>query len=49
MPDGQKVAITGSHNFMFGSGAMGTREIALETTDHHIIRQLESFLHRHVV
>ena len=49
MPDGQKVAITGSHNFMFGSGAMGTREIALETTDHHIIRQLESFLHQHVV
>lgn len=49
MPGGHKVALTGSHNFMFGSGAMGTREIALETTDHHIIRQLESFLHRHVV
>jgi cardiolipin synthase len=48
LPGGTKVAITGSHNFMFGSVAFGTREIALETTDPHIIRQLEHFLDKHV-
>ena len=44
MPDGKKVAITGSHNFMFSSGFLGTREIALETTDKRIIMQLEKFM-----
>nr|MBP6038525.1 hypothetical protein [Candidatus Saccharimonas sp.] len=48
MPDGSKRAITGSHNFMFGSGLMGTREIALETTDTKIIRQLERFIDTYV-
>lgn len=43
MPDGKKVAISGSHNFMHGSGIVGTREIAIETSDTHIIRQLEKF------
>lgn len=43
MPDDTKIAITGSHNFMYGSGLSGTREIALETTDPHIIKQLEAF------
>lgn len=48
MADGKKVAITGSHNFMFGSGMIGTREIALETSDKHIIAQLEEFLEKRV-
>jgi cardiolipin synthase len=48
LPDGKKVALTGSHNFMFTSGLIGTREIALETTDRTIIGQLERFLDNHV-
>ncbi len=48
MPDGKKIAITGSHNFVPGSVIFGTREIALETTDPHIIKQLESFFKTHV-
>lgn len=48
MPDGKKVAITGSHNFMPGSVLLGTREIALETTDKKIIRQLEDFFEKYV-
>ncbi len=43
MPGGHKVAISGSHNFMYSSGLVGTREIAIETTDTRIIRQLERF------
>lgn len=43
MPDGKKVAISGSHNFMHGSGIAGTREIAIETSDPRIISQLEKF------
>lgn len=48
MPNGQEIAISGSHNFMFGSGLMGTREIALETTNKKLIRQLKTFLDDHV-
>ena len=48
MPNGQEIALTGSHNFMFGSGLMGTREIALETTDKKLIKQLKHFLDTHV-
>lgn len=48
MPDGHKVAISGSHNFMYGSGLVGTREIAIETTDMQIIRQLERFYKDHI-
>lgn len=48
MPNGHRVALTGSHNFMFSSGIMGTREIALETTEPHIIAQLDTFLSHHV-
>lgn len=43
MPGGGKVALSGSHNFMHGSGLVGTREIAFETTDRQLIRQLERF------
>lgn len=48
MPDGHKIAISGSHNFMYGSVAFGTREVALETTNPKIIKQLESFLATYV-
>ena len=48
MPDGEKVALTGSHNFPHGGVWMGTREIALETRDQRIVKQLETFVARHV-
>lgn len=48
MADGTKVALSGSHNFMRGSGMVGTREIAIETTNPAIITQLEDFLEQHV-
>lgn len=44
MPDGTKVAITGSHNFSQGGVWLGTREIALETRDPNVIKQLEAFV-----
>lgn len=48
MPDGRKIAITGSHNFVYGGVLLGTREIALETDDPKIVRQLERFFDQHV-
>lgn len=48
MPNGEKIAITGSHNFVYGGVLLGTREIALETHDKKIIRQLEAFFAEHV-
>lgn len=43
MPDKSQVAISGSHNFMYGSGAIGTKEVAIETTDPRLIKQLTDF------
>lgn len=48
MPGGKKIALTGSHNFVYGGVLLGTREIALETSDPKIIKQLESFFKRNV-
>lgn len=48
MPGGEKIALTGSNNFNFLSVLFGTREIALQTEDPKIIRQLESFFESHV-
>src|SRR5262249_54711764 len=48
MPDGHKVALTGTHNFVYGGVVLGTREIALETPDPHVIAQLEDFLKDHI-
>ncbi len=48
MADGSKVAVSGSHNFVYGGVFLGTREIALETADKRIIRQLEAFFEEHV-
>jgi cardiolipin synthase A/B len=48
MPDGRKVALTGTHNFVRAGVALGTREIALETSDPHIVAQLEEFLAKYI-
>lgn len=48
MPGGGKIAITGSHNFVYAGVLLGTREIALETADPKIIKQLEQFFTRNV-
>jgi cardiolipin synthase len=44
MPDGRRVALTGSHNLSNIGMLLGTREIALETEDQNIIDQLEDFV-----
>lgn len=43
MPDGRRVALTGSHNFVKAGVLLGTREIALETENPQTIKQLEDF------
>lgn len=48
MPDGKKLALTGSHNFVHGGVLLGTREVALETDNPKIIKQLEDFWKDHV-
>lgn len=49
MPDGKKIALTGSHNFVHAGVLLGTREIALETENPAVISQLETFFHDQVV
>lgn len=49
MKDGSKIAITGSHNFTHASVILGTREIAIETKNPQVIRQLEEFFEHSVV
>ncbi len=49
LKNGKKVALTGSHNFAYGGVVLGTKEVALETTDEKIIRQLEDFLQNHII
>lgn len=48
MPNGETIAITGSHNFVETGNNLGTREVALETTDKNIIDQLMNFLDQEV-
>lgn len=48
LTDGKKVAITGSHNFVSAGVFLGTREVALETSNKKIIAQLERFFEKHV-
>ncbi|GIG54873.1 phospholipase D-like domain-containing protein [Demequina activiva] len=43
MAGGERVAITGSHNFVLGGVRLGTREIALETRSTALIEQLLTF------
>lgn len=49
LADGSRIALTGSHNFVRETGIVGTREIALETTDPRIITLLEDFTKNAVV
>ena len=44
MPDGRRIAITGSHNFSNIGVLLGTREIALQTENLEVIAQLETFI-----
>lgn len=44
----QKTLLTGSHNFVRGSGIIGTREIAIETTDPGIISEIEKFARKNI-
>lgn len=44
MPDGRTIALTGSHNFVHGGVLLGTREIALQTENPAVIKQLRGFL-----
>ncbi len=48
MHDGHKIALTGTHNFVRAGVALGTREIALETPEPHVIAQLEDFLTKNI-
>lgn len=48
MQDGNKVALSGSHNFSHGGVWLGTRENTLETSDSKIISQFEKFIEEHV-
>ncbi len=48
MKSGKTVAITGSHNFVKGGVALGTREIALQTKNPHLIAQIERFIDERV-
>ncbi len=43
MPDGRKIALTGSHNFVKGGVLLGAREVALQTENPQTIKQLEDF------
>ncbi len=48
MHDGTKTAISGSHNFAYTGVLLGTREIAIETSDPAIVSQLEAFIKQHI-
>ena len=47
--NGSKIALSGSHNFVNGGVLLGTREIALETSNPRIINQLEEFITKFIV
>lgn len=46
--EGKKTAITGSHNFLSYGVMLGTREIALMTTDPAVIKSLEVFYETYI-
>ena len=48
LPGEKRVAITGSHNYVWGGVLLGTREIALQTKNPRVIDQLERFTDEHV-
>lgn len=46
LKDGSKALISGSHNFSWRGVAFGTKEIALESTDPALWKQLQSVVHK---
>ena len=48
MVGGEKIALTGSHNFASLGILLGTREIALETNDPQLIADLENFISNNI-
>ena len=48
LKNGKRVAISGSHNFVYGGVMLGTREIALQTKNPRVIDQIETFFATHV-
>jgi cardiolipin synthase len=48
MPGGEKIAMTGSHNFSYSGVMFGTREVEIETSNPDIIKQLEAFYQTHI-
>lgn len=48
MPDGSKIALSGSHNFQAGGVVLGTRELALETSEPGMIAELEQFFKTYI-
>jgi len=44
MPDGKKIGLAGSHNFIRSASLLGTKEVAIQTSDKNIISQLEGFI-----
>ena len=48
LKDGTKIALSGSHNFAYMGVILGTREIALQTSNPEIITQLEAFIKKEI-
>ncbi len=48
LEDGQKIALSGSHNFSNGGVWLGTREICLITKDPEIIDLIERFIQKNI-
>ena len=48
LASGDKIALTGSHNFAYKGVAFGTREVALETSNQEMITQLEHFFNEYI-
>lgn len=48
MENGDMIALTGSHNFSHGGVWLGTREIALETTDKKVVTELKRFIEKYI-
>lgn len=46
--DGTKTVLTGSHNFAYTGVLLGTREIALETSNPEVVAEIESFIEKEV-
>lgn len=48
MKNGEKISLSGSHNFAYSGVRFGTREVALESKDPAVYTQLESFWQKYI-